>query len=800
MITANTLYFPEIAEGWRWGLVVGAIGLLVLLWLGYRNQPISNSVKWACASIKFLAVTLLLSMLLEPMWTGQTAKPGSNDFLVVIDNGEGMQIHDGEQLVTELQSAVAQPSSWIGRLDELFRLETFAFDTRLRKVSGFEGVDLQGQRSDLVHAMESLGLRYAKRPLAGVLLFSDGNATDASKLETLDLDVPVFPVVVESEEELGDVAIGSVGVTQSAFEDAPVSVAATAKTMGVKGQTVALTVNNQEGKEVLRETHKVESEDEEHPFRVRFRPTKPGISFYEVAVNDAAEIPDLESGEETVENDETTSRNNTRFVAIDRGEGPYRILYLTGRPNWEYKFLRRALEPDDELDLVGLIRVAKREPKFEWRGRKGESSNPLFRGFQSNRTEEEKSYDQPVLIRLDTKDRAELRNGFPKEREELFSNYDCIVIDDLEADFFTEDQQLLVEKFVSLRGGSLFMLGGQESLQWGGYNLKPIGQMLPVYLDQISKTQVSGNATLKLTREGWLEPWARLRLTEEEEEIRLAHMPVFQALNELKAIKPGASPVLMAVDENKREYPALVAHRFGEGRVAVMTIADLWRWGMTDESLHEDMDKWWRQLIRWMVVDVPEFIEVKTEWDEAGGIAKRRIEVRIRNGAFRPEENATVELQVSKIEFGKDPPEASEESESEEPKKLFAEPSLEEPGLFVAEFVCAEAGAYHIKTIVDDAEGIRLGEAEAGWTWNPAAEEFAQLEANRDLLKQLADQTGGRLLAMSDLDGFVKTLPEMEVPLTETWARPLWHQPWVFLLVILLFAGEWGLRRWKGLA
>ena len=87
-------------------------------------------------------------------------------------------------------------------------------------------------------------------------------------------------------------------------------------------------------------------------------------------------------------------------------------------------------------------------------------------------------------------------------------------------------------------------------MQWGGYNLKPIGQMLPVYLDQISMTQVSGNATLKLTREGWLEPWARLRLTEEEEEIRLAHMPVFQALNELKAIIPGASPVLMAVDEN----------------------------------------------------------------------------------------------------------------------------------------------------------------------------------------------------------------------------------------------------------
>ncbi|MEM1296280.1 MAG: hypothetical protein AAGH89_13010, partial [Verrucomicrobiota bacterium] len=234
---------------------------------------------------------------------------------------------------------------------------------------------------------------------------------------------------------------------------------------------------------------------------------------------------------------------------------------------------------------------------------------------------------------------------------------------------------------------------------------------------------------------------------------------------------------------------------------AVMTIGDLWRWGMTDESLHEDMDKWWRQLVRWMVVDVPEFIEVKTDWDETGGIAKRRIEVRIRNREFRPEENATVELRVSKVDFEEGDSATPNEPESgeEEPKKLFAEPSLEEPGLFVAEFVCAEAGAYHIKTIVDDAEGIRLGEAEAGWTWNPAAEEFARLQANQGFLTELADKTGGRVLAMAELEEFVKTLPEMEVPLTETWARPLWHQPWIFLLVILLFASEWALRRWKGL-
>ena len=35
-------------------------------------------------------------------------------------------------------------------------------------------------------------------------------------------------------------------------------------------------------------------------------------------------------------------------------------------------------------------------------------------------------------------------------------------------------------------------------------------------------------------------------------------------------------------------------------------------------------------------------------------------------------------------------------------------------------------------------------------------------------------------------------------PVTETWTRPLWHAPWVFLLALACFAGEWLLRRRRG--
>src|SRR4029079_6590283 len=129
---------------------------------------------------------------------------------------------------------------------------------------------------------------------------------------------------------------------------------------------------------------------------------------------------------------------------------PYRVLYVGGRANWEFKFLRRALDEDDELNLVGLVRIAKREPKFTFLSRSGERTNPLFRGFGNNSDEAAERYDDAVLIRLGTEEPEELRGGCQHEVCALF-RYHAIIRDDVEAGFFKQDQLSLLQQFVSRR-------------------------------------------------------------------------------------------------------------------------------------------------------------------------------------------------------------------------------------------------------------------------------------------------------------------------------------------------------------
>ena len=79
-------------------------------------------------------------------------------------------------------------------------------------------------------------------------------------------------------------------------------------------------------------------------FRFQFRPEHKGVSFYHVKAFPASEVKKSEGAGDDRRSTEQTLANNSRLVVVDQGSGPYRVLYVSGRPNWEFKFLRRAID------------------------------------------------------------------------------------------------------------------------------------------------------------------------------------------------------------------------------------------------------------------------------------------------------------------------------------------------------------------------------------------------------------------------------------------------------------------------
>jgi len=391
-------------------------------------------------------------------------------------------------------------------------------------------------------------------------------------------------------------------------------------------------------------------------------------------------------------------------------------------------------------------------------------------------------------VRLNTRDKTELSDGFPKTREELFE-YHAVILDDVEADFFTRDQMDLLHRFVAERGGGFLMLGGKESFQQGNFRRTPIGNLLPVYLEPAPADSTTTQVRLQLTREGWLQPWARLRDNEKEEQQRLSEMPEFRVLNRTGAAKPGARVVGEIGEADTQQSPALAVQRLGNGRTAALTIGDIWRWGMQKPPMHDDMGKFWRQTLRWLVTDVPSRISLQAVQKPGETNQPVALQVRVRDKAFEPVDSASIAIEV------REP--------GNQRLQLTAAPVPAESGLFEATYVPRTSGSYLAQVTVTDATGAKVGDAQAGWTVDLEASEFQSVKANRPLLEKIARSTGGRIVEIDELEDFARNLPRQKAPVMEVWIKPLWDLPGILpavcLFILTCFAVEWALRRWKGM-
>src|SRR5688500_3177702 len=199
-------------SGWNWlwpVLVFSGIAFLVLAW-SYRalaGQPL----RWVCLALKVLGIAALALCLLEPLWLGQRARPGANLFAVLADNSQGLQVHD-RGVATSRGDALRklvdpQVSPWQSSLAETFDVRRYLFDTRLQATKDFTELSFDGRSTSMASALRTLGERFQGRPLAGVLLLTDGNATDLANGAAPNLDglPPIYPVVIGRRDSVHDI-------------------------------------------------------------------------------------------------------------------------------------------------------------------------------------------------------------------------------------------------------------------------------------------------------------------------------------------------------------------------------------------------------------------------------------------------------------------------------------------------------------------------------------------------------------------------------------------------------------------
>ena len=257
----------------------------LLLWsyAPRRRRPVgADRLRASCKALGFAALALSL---LEPLLTGSRPRRGANAFVVLADNSQSLLIRDGQadphprRLGPRPARARTPPGrpGW-GRIST--SAATSSTPTSAPSTGSTPWPSTARARRWRPRSRRS-SKRFRGLPLAGVLLFTDGNRTDAGDVDWSQLP-PVYPVVPPSRGVARDVGVRKVSISQTNFESAPVVIRADVAAVGFAGEPIVAAVTDEAGKEVERQEAKPTGDGKPLSFRFQFRPERKGVSFYRV--------------------------------------------------------------------------------------------------------------------------------------------------------------------------------------------------------------------------------------------------------------------------------------------------------------------------------------------------------------------------------------------------------------------------------------------------------------------------------------------------------------------------------------
>jgi len=701
-------------------------------------------------ALRMLALALVVFCLFRPTLVVKAAIPQQNVVAVLMDDSRSMQIGDwtNNQPRAEFlrQELAANSSPLLKSLSDRFLVRTFRFSNTSARVNSVKDLNFGGSQTKIGTALDGVREELAGLPVAGIILVTDGADTTEGSLTNTLLNLkaeklPVFTVGVGSAKLPRDIQIDRVSTPRTVLKGASLLVDAVITQSGYSGQTVTLDVED-DGRIVG--SQKVQFPVDGSPAAVRVRATAstpgPRVFTFKVAPQPG----------------EVVAQNNQRDALVDVRDTRERILYFEGEPRSEMKFINRAVADDKNLQIVTLQRTA--DNKF-------------------------------LRLGVDPGNVDELLGGFPKTRDELFQ-YKGLILGSIEAAAFSADQLQMIADFVDRRGGGMLMLGGARSFGEGGYGGTPVADALPLLIDPKTRAaEPTTFARIKVlpTRAGQAHAVTQIAGTEEASAARWPELPQVTTINTPLSLKPAATVLMNGTDDRLRNMPVLIWQPYGRGKSIAFMAQDSWEWQMHASIPLEDMthENFWRQMLRWLVTDVPGPVEATTTTDRVEPGEAVTIEASVVDPTWVELNDAHVMARVTR------------------PGGTTLDVPLqwtgERDGQYRGTFVSTVPGAYEI-AVDGDRNGKPVGTNSAYVRAGAGDGEYFDPTMHEAPLRRIAEETGGRFYTTTDVAGLPEDVSYAGRGVTSVEERELWNMPIILVMLVGLVCAEWGYRRAVGLS
>ncbi len=437
---------------------------------------------------------------------------------------------------------------------------------------------------------------------------------------------------------------------------------------------------------------------------------------------------------------ELAVENNQRDLFMKVLQSKIRVLLIWGVPGWDFAFLRRSLERDPNVELTPMAM------------KKG---GEYFLGT------------------------------FPQSESQL-SRHDVVILGDLNVERLGAVQQEWLYRLVAEGGRGLLFLGGPELSLGPG---SPLLDLLPVHMLGEQVKAAEDRFWTQLTPAGRVHPIMALAENVLDVEDTWRDLPPFLGVNPFGLSKPGAivlsvHPVLQS---GNQMMPIVAVQPVGMGKTMVVAAYPLWRWDFMLQGLGKNgriYDRFWSNAIRWLTTrEEGKLVRVYPErnvYRSGQGIVFR---ARLYDQSYQPIDRAQVKVMVAR----KTTPERVETQGD-----LFA--SGRRDGRYQGDVGVLPPGEYLYRAEVL-LGGQQVGEDEGGFLVEEYSLEFERVELNESLLRAMVETSGGEYFTMENVQGLPDRLRFQSRQVSRKREIEIWNHPGMLIVLILLLASEWTLRK-----
>ena len=717
---------------WPWWIMlvlIAAAGAGLFWHMRRRGVALTGNRSTAIWLAQTALIALLLFMLWHPAISVARLRPQQNVVAVLVDHSRSMGlVEDGKTRLQAAQDLVN--NELLPALSKKFQVRLYEFGHDATRVDAVRSLVADDNATRIGDSLNHIASEAGAMPLGAVVMLTDGgDNTGGVDRETIaqlrQLRLPVHTIGFGPEHFNKDIELEDASVPARALPTSRLVARVTLRQHGYAGEKVNLTVR-ENGHPLAQRT--ITLKDAAQTEAIMFNSGVAGAHSFQVGVDPAP-------GEEN-------KNNNVLVRLVNVTPKKMRILYMEGEPRWEYKFIRRAVEDDQSIDLLSVVR-----------------------------TTQNKTYQQGGQ-------QGELVDGFPPTAEGL-DKFDGLVIGSVEANYFTPDQQRQIRDFADKRGGGVLFLAGRFALNDGGYSTTPMAEMMPLRLST-EKTFIRNFADVALTPAGRESVVTRLVDDRDANVTRWKTMPQIANYATLGAPKPGAVILMEATEPGHRPVPLLTVQNYGHGRTAIFASAGSWRWQMLQDHTDMTHEIFWQQLLRWLVSETPGMVTSSIPHQVLSDETNVAFRAVVRNKTYDTVASATVDARITRPDGGSD--------------TVVLRPDPLETGTYTGNYSAQKPGSY-VAEIVAGQDKTELGRDTLTFRREDGVAENFGAAQNKDLLQKLAADTGANYYSPDKAKRLPAEISVSEAGITAHDNLDIWDMPILFLLVLLIRGGEWLLRR-----